>query len=134
MAARFLRSATVPLILAGLVLLFMLPFLRPPTGIEALDGHDLVNQQYPLYSLIFDSIRNGDGLPLWNPYQFGGQSIVSNPQSTIFYPPAWIMLPLGVTRGVGWLFALHIWWGGWGIALFMRCLGATNVGALAGGI
>jgi hypothetical protein len=134
MAVRFLRSATVPLILAVLVLLFMLPFLRPPTGNEALDGHDLVNQQYPLYSLIFDSIRNGDGLPLWNPYQFGGQSIVSNPQSTIFYPPAWIMLPLGVTRGVGWLFVLHLWWGGWGMALFMRRLGATQAGALAGAI
>jgi hypothetical protein len=134
MAARFLRSAYVPLILAALVLLFMLPFLRLPTGSEALDGHDLVNQQYPLYSLIFDSIRNGDGLPLWNPYQFGGQSIVSNPQSTIFYPPAWIMLPMGVTRGVGWLFVLHIWWGGWGMVVFMRRLGSTQVGALAGGI
>ncbi len=134
MAARFPRSASVPLILAALVLLFMLPFLRPPTGSEALDGHDLLNQQYPLYSLIFDSIRNGDGLPLWNPYQFGGQSVASNPQSTIFYPPAWIMLPLGVTRGVGWLFALHIWWGGWGLAIFMRRLGASEVGGLAGGI
>ncbi|MEO8612678.1 MAG: YfhO family protein [Chloroflexota bacterium] len=134
MIFRFIRSASVPLILAVLVLLFMLPFLRPPTGNEVLDGHDLVNQQYPLYSFIFDSVRNGEGLPLWNPYQFAGQSIASNPQSTIFYPPAWIMLPLGVPRGVGWLFIFHLWWGGWGMAQFVRRLGATQAGSLAGGI
>jgi hypothetical protein len=107
MIVRVLRRVYVPLILAVLTLLFMLPFLRPPTGNEVLNGHDLVNQQYPLYSFIFDSVRGGTGLPLWNPYQFAGQSIASNPQSTIFYPPAWIMLPLGVPRGVGWLFILH---------------------------
>jgi hypothetical protein len=134
MIVRFLRSAYVPLSLAALVLLFMLPFLRPPTGNEVLNGHDLVNQQYPLYSFIFDSLRNGNGLPLWNPYQFAGQSIASNPQSTIFYPPAWIMLPLGVPHGVGWLFILHLWWGGWGMAQFARRLGATQAGSLAGGI
>src|SRR5512147_1893404 len=126
MILRILRSAYVPLILAALVLLFMLPFLRPPTGNEVLNGHDLVNQQYPLYSLIFDSVRSGAGLPLWNPYQFAGQSIASNPQSTIFYPPAWIMLPLGVPRGVGWLFIFHLWWGGWGMVQFVRRLGATQ--------
>lgn len=65
----------------------MIKALRTPTGIEALDGHDLVNQQYPLLSLIFDSLRNGQGLPLWTPYLFAGQSIVANPQATFFYPP-----------------------------------------------
>jgi len=93
----------IPLVLLGLVLLFMLPFIHPPTGNEVLDGHDLVNQQYPLFSLIFDSVRDGNSLPLWNPYQFAGQSIVSNPQSSVVYPPAWIMVLIGVPRGVGWL-------------------------------
>jgi hypothetical protein len=51
-----------------------------------------VSQQYPLLSFIFDSVRDGHGLPLWNPYQFAGQSTVANPQSTLFYPPAWIAL------------------------------------------
>jgi len=134
MPVRLVRSASVPLTLAALTLLFMQPFLRPPSGREVLDGHDLVNQQYPLYSFIFDNLRSGDGLPLWNPYLFAGQSIVSNPQATIVYPPAWIMLPLGVPRGVGWLFVLHLWWGGWGMAAFARRLGATGAGALAGGI
>lgn len=124
----------IPLVLLGLVLLFMLPFLRPPTGIEVLDGHDLVNQQYPLFSLIFDSVRDGKGLPLWNPYQFAGQSIVSNPQSSVVYPPAWIMALTGVPRGVGWLAILHLWLGGWGMAMFIRRLGASSVGALIGGI
>lgn len=124
----------MPAVLAVLTLLFMLPFLRPPTGSEVFDGHDLLYQQYPLYSFIFDRVRDGAGLPLWNPYLFSGQSIVANPQSTIFYPPAWIMALVGVPRGVGWLVVLHLWLGGWGMAQFTRRLGASPVGALAGGI
>lgn len=124
----------IPIVLLVLVLLFMAPAIRPPTGIEVLDGHDLVNQQYPLFSLIFDSVRDGKGLPLWNPYQFAGQSIVSNPQSSVAYPPAWIMVLTGVPRGVGWLAILHLWLGGWGMAMFIRFLGASRASALIGGI
>jgi hypothetical protein len=124
----------IPLVLLVLVLLFMSPVIRPPTGIEVLNGHDLVNQQYPLFSLIFDSIRDGKGVPLWNPYQFAGQSIVSNPQSSVVYPPAWIMVMTGVPRGVGWLAILHLWLGGWGMAMFIRFLGATKAGALIAGM
>ncbi len=131
--ARF-SPLLIPVVLAALTLLYMIPFVRPPTGREALDGHDLVNQQYPLLSLIFDSVRDGSGLPLWNPYQFAGQSIVANPQSTLYYPPAWITLPLGVPLGVGWLVALHIWLGAWGMTAFARRLGASPPGALIGGI
>jgi hypothetical protein len=130
------RSDTViiPICLALLTLYFMLPFIRPPTGGEVLDGDDLVNQQYPLLSFIFDSVRNGQGLPLWNPYQFAGQSIVGNPQSTIYYPPAWLMVLGGVPKGVGWLTALHLWLGGWGMVAFTQQLGANRLGALIGGI
>jgi len=112
----------------------MIKALRTPTGIEALDGHDLVNQQYPLLSLIFDSLRNGQGLPLWTPYLFAGQSIVANPQATFFYPPAWLMIPLGVTRAVTWLVMLHLWIGGWGLACLTRRMGASWFGALCGAI
>src|SRR5215468_11584479 len=116
----------IPVVLAALIVLFMMPFVRPPTGREALDGHDLVYQQYPLLSFIFDSVRDGRGLPLWNPYQFAGQSTVANPQSTLFYPLAWIAVPLGVPRAVGWLVVLHLWIGAWGMMLFGRQLGASK--------
>ncbi|HEX2906368.1 MAG TPA: YfhO family protein [Phototrophicaceae bacterium] len=131
---KIVAAVWIPAALALLTLLFMLPFLRPPTGNEVLNGHDLLYQQYPLYSFIFDSVRDGHGLPLWSPYQFAGQSIVANPQSTIFYPPAWMMAVLGVPRGVGWLVVLHLWLGGWGLAAFTRQLGASPAGAFAGGI
>jgi hypothetical protein len=124
----------IPATLVLLTLLFMAPFVSPSTGPAALDGSDLVNQQYPLLSLIFDHVRDELGLPLWNPYQFAGQSIASNPQSSVFYPLAWVMVPLGVPRGVGWLVVLHLWLGGWGFAVFARRLGASSVGVLAGGI
>src|SRR5215475_1068664 len=129
-----LRPLNLPLLLLALVLVYMMPFIRTPTGREVLDGHDLVYQQYPLLSFIFDSVRDGRGLPLWNPYQFAGQSTVANPQSTLFYPLAWIAVPLGVLRGVGWLIVLHLWIGAWGMMQFARRLGASNGGGFIGGI
>ncbi len=122
----------VPVVLGVLTLFYMTPFLFPPTGNEALNGHDLLDQQYPLLSFIFDSVRSGQGVPLWNPYQLSGESIIGNPQNLIFYPPAWLLLPLGVPRGVGWLVILHLWLGAWGMAAFVRRLGAGWAGALAG--
>ena len=122
----------VPLTLGAAVLLFMAPFLFSPTGNEPLTGHDLVDQQYPLLSFIFDRVRNGQGLPLWNPYQFAGESLIGNPQATLFYPPAWLLVPLGVPQGVGWLVILHLWLGAWGMAIFARRLAASWAGAWAG--
>src|SRR5215510_3959042 len=130
----FQRSLIPPGALLLLVMLFMWAFVRPPTGREVLDGHDLVYQQYPLLSFIFDSVRDGRGLPLWNPYKFAGQSTVANPQSTLFYPLAWIAVPLGVPRGVGWLIVLHLWNGAWGMMQFARRLGASNGGGFIGGM
>jgi hypothetical protein len=127
-------SLAPPLVLAALTLLYMAPVFQAPSALYVLDGHDLLNQQYPLYSFIFDSVREGRGLPLWNPYQFAGQSTVTNPQSTLFYPLAWIMAFVDVGHSVGWLAALHLWLGGWGMTVFARRLGASRAGALAGGI
>jgi hypothetical protein len=129
-----MKTAAAPLTLALLTVLFMMPFLRSPTGNEVLDGHDLTDQQYPLYSFIFDSVREGRGLPLWNPYLFAGQSVAANPQATIVYPPAWVMAAAGVPRGVGWLVILHLWLGGWGMAVFCQQMGASRAGALIGGM
>jgi hypothetical protein len=123
-----------PVVLAALTLLYMAPVVLAPPAQLVLDGHDLLNQQYPLYSFIFDSVREGRGLPLWNPYQFAGQSTVTNPQSTLFYPLAWLMALVDVGHAVGWLAALHLWLGGGGMAVFVRRLGASRGGALAGGI
>ena len=128
------RPLAIPGILGILTLVFMMAFIRSPTGNEVLNGHDLLNQQYPLYSFIFDSVRNGQGLPLWNPYLFAGHSVVGNPQSTIFYPPAWLLALVGVPHGVGWLVIIHLWLSGWGAAMFARQLGASRSGALIGGM
>jgi hypothetical protein len=131
---RWAGTGWIPAVLALLTVLFMMPFIDAPAPKAALDGSDLRNQVYPLTSLIFDHVRDGMGVPLWNPYQFAGQSIATNPQSSLFYPFAWGMVLLGVPRGVGWLLGFHLWWGGCGFALFARRIGASSAGALAGGI
>jgi hypothetical protein len=131
---RWADAGWIPVVLALLTALFMMPFIDAPTKNAALDGSDLLNLVYPLTSLIFDRVHDGKSVPLWNPYQFAGQSIVTNPQSSLFYPLAWVMAPLGVPRGAGWLLVFHLWWGGWGFAVFARRIGALQAGALAGGI
>lgn len=131
---RWMGVGWIPAVLALLTALFMMPFIDAPVPKAALDGSDLLNQVYPLTSLIFDRVHDGKGVPLWNPYQFAGQSIATNPQSSLFYPFAWIMALLGVPRGLGWLLVFHLWWGGWGFAVFARRIGASRAGALAGGI
>jgi hypothetical protein len=122
----------IPALLAALTVLFMVAVFRTPTGNEFLDGHDLLSYFYPLWTFIVDSIHNGHGLPLWDPYLFAGQSVVANPQAVLAYPPLWLMLLFGVPRVASWLVALHLWIGGWGMAWFARRLGASPFGAFCG--
>ena len=48
-----------------------------------------------------DALRHGH-LPLWNPYEYGGMTLVGNLQSALFLPLTWILLvlPLGYAWGV----------------------------------
>jgi hypothetical protein len=46
---------------------------------------DPVRQQYPWKKLSIDQIKRGE-FPIWNPYSFSGNPLLSNFQSGIFYP------------------------------------------------
>lgn len=46
---------------------------------------DPVRQQYPWKKLAIDQLKNKE-LPIWNPYSFSGNPLLSNFQSAVFYP------------------------------------------------
>jgi hypothetical protein len=87
---------------------------------------------WPWLDYARDSVRSGR-LPLWNPYLFAGTSFVGDPQPALFYPPTWIALVLPVTRALGWLLVLHVWWTAVGATGWLRASGASWWGALGGG-
>jgi hypothetical protein len=75
--------------------------------------------------------------PLWNPYQGLGFPLLADPQYALFYPPNWLFLlvPEGlVAHLTSWLGLAHLVWGGLGMALLTRRLGACSVGAMVAGL
>jgi hypothetical protein len=72
-------------------------------------------------------------LPLWNPYNGSGEPWLANPQTAIFYPPAWlfVILPFA-TAYVAYLFVHSLLLGGGAFLLFRRS--ASQLAATAGAI
>lgn len=72
-------------------------------------------------------------LPLWNPYNGSGEPWLANPQTGVFYPPAWlfVLLPFA-TAYVSYLLLHALLLGLGGYLLFSR--DATRPAALAGAV
>jgi hypothetical protein len=73
-------------------------------------------------------------LPLWNPYSASGEPWLANPQTAVFYPPAWLFLVLPFETAYMLFLALHLALLGCGaLLLFARraSLGAALIGAVA---
>jgi hypothetical protein len=72
----------------------------------------------------------------WNPYQGLGFPVLADPQYALFYPPHWLFLLVPdawVAHLATWLSFSHLIWGGLGMVLLTRRLGACAFGsALAG--
>lgn len=73
-------------------------------------------------------------LPLWNPYSASGEPWLANPQTGVFYPPAWLFLVLPFPAAYMAFLLVHVLILGWGAyLLFARTAsqGAAMVGAVA---
>lgn len=67
-----------------------------------------------------ETVRGGD-LPLWNPWNGGGEPWLANPQTGVFYPPAWLFALLPFSRAYVLFLIFHLallGWGSW--TLFRR--------------
>ena len=91
---------------------------------------------FPARWFVRQSLRAGE-LPAWNPYQGLGFPLLADPQYGVFYPPHWLFLlvPDGlVAHLASWLSLAHLIWGGVGMLLLARRLGAGPVGAAVAGL
>ncbi|MEZ4770818.1 MAG: hypothetical protein R2844_20680 [Caldilineales bacterium] len=102
------------------------------------DGGDLVSFLLPTYRFAAESLRAGQ-FPLWNPHLYSGAPHVADSQAGFLYPPNLALFLLRPDFGVKTLeglSALHLWWAGLGMYVFVRSLrwgenGAEQAGRLA---
>jgi hypothetical protein len=79
-------------------------------------------------------IREGHGVPLWNPYLFGGLPYVAGMHGDIFYPTALLRLVLPTDVAMTWGLISHVFLAGLFTFLFLRSIGLGFFGALVGGL
>jgi hypothetical protein len=60
---------------------------------EVFTFRDHLDYFQPLRWFTAEQLRAGT-LPLWNPYNASGEAWLANPQTAVFYPPAWLFLVL----------------------------------------
>lgn len=99
-------------------------------------GSDFVQIHYPQLQFVVRNLMEGT-IPLWNPHQFLGYSVVGNPQYGLFYPPNWLLLFFGedgIAKGVSLIVVLHIFWAALGLAVVCRQWGSNAVGAIVAGV
>lgn len=132
------RFALSPLILVWLtpLLLYAPVYL---TGKAIYWGTPLL-QFAPWWAQASRTLLAGD-LPLWNPLLGMGAPLLANYQSALLYPPTWIYFGLYALGGLplmAWamapLAALHLAWGGWGMARLVRALGWGELAQVVSGL
>lgn len=111
-------------------------------GFPALAGQFLVNPRsdqyiagYAFRELATQTLRAGEGFPLWNPYLFGGLPYVAAMHGDTFYPTFLLRVALGTDVGMTWGFMLHVVLAGLFTFVFLRrAAGLGFYGALVGGL
>jgi hypothetical protein len=110
-------------------------------GYPALVGKFLVNPDsdqyiagYAFREFAATMLKTTGHFPLWNPYLFGGMPYVAAMHGDIFYPTFLLRMIMPTDVAMTWGFIIHIFLSGLFTYGFLRALGYTFYGALAGGI
>lgn len=99
-----------------------------------LRGKDLIGYTYPYFDFIAQQVRTQHTIPLWNPHQLGGFSIIGAGEVNIFYPFNWLTFLGDVRKAITINSQLHVFIGMWGVAFCSQQLGASRLGALTAGL
>jgi hypothetical protein len=138
---RFL-AAPDTLVLATLTGLWMLFFWHLLTPLSA-DRMIFARGDFPLHFFGFshyEAQRWWDGeVPLWNPYNYGGDPFAANVQSEVWYPPRWVSILLAGQNGwdieaLQLEVAVHYWLASLMMYAFLRVLVRRPFAALAGSV
>src|SRR5437016_1735209 len=102
-----------------------------PVTPRSTDG-DVATQLYPLFRVARGQVRDGR-LPLWDPYIYGGMTLVGDMQSAVLWPLTWLgwLLPAGFAWGL--ISTLKLAVAGFGAFLLARELGVRRGGCLVAG-
>ncbi|GAB4480197.1 MAG: hypothetical protein Kow00124_26640 [Anaerolineae bacterium] len=79
-------------------------------------------------------------IPLWNPYNYGGQPFIADPQSAVFYPVRLLTIAISQVTG-GFTYATlqgeliaHVWLAAVLTYLFLRAATGSSLAGLAGAV
>ncbi len=107
----------------------------------ALGGAFLVNPNSDQYIAGFSfrefaatALKAGEGMPQWNPYQFGGMPYVAAMHGDLYYPTALLRMVLPTDVAMTWGFVLHMLLAGVFTVGFLRAVGVRFQGAVLGGV
>lgn len=110
-------------------------------GFPALTGGFLVNPRsdqffagYPFREFAAASLKSGHGIPLWNPYLFGGMPYVAAMHGDIFYPTFLLRMIMPTDVAMTWSFMIHIFLAGFFTYLFLRAWGLDFLPSVVGGV
>lgn len=78
--------------------------------------------------------RAGKGVPLWNPYIFGGMPYVASMNGDMFYPTALLRVLLPTDVGMTWGMVIHVFLAGLFMYSFLRAVNLDFMPALIGGL
>ena len=100
---------------------------------------DAYNLYWPDLVFLHEALIHGQ-VPLWNPFERGGVSMLSEPEAGVLYPLNWLLAAIGAVIG-GMPFAmieikacLHLAIGGIALFAFLRYHGVPRSAALIGGV
>ena len=88
----------------------------------------------PMHGWVFGELRQGRGLPLWNPLVMGGLPVIETMQAAVFYPPAWIYALLEPVSASNLLLLAHLWGSAFAMWLLLGAAGLPSVPACIGGL
>lgn len=111
------RSIVFILIFSTLIIYYPI-LLEPAILLER--GNDLQEFYWPIFYYIKEQILINHSLPLWNNMFFSGTSLLSDPQSFLFYLPNIIFLILPIDQAFIASLILHTFFAGVGIYLVAR--------------
>jgi hypothetical protein len=94
---------------------------------------DPVRQQIPWRKVVIDAWKQGH-IPLWNPYAFGGASIVANIQAAVWYPINSIFLVLPFMDAWTVLIVLQPLLAAWFMYMYLRSRQLSNIASQLGAL
>ncbi len=96
-------------------------------------GFDNLRIFYPLRNLVASEIKHGR-LPLWNPYNFSGNTLLATYQSAVFHPLSFLFLLLPIIDAWSIIVLLTPFFAASFMFLFLRSLSLSKKAALFGSI